>query len=280
MLLEVKDLAFSYRRNEYLLNKVNFEIKPGEVCGLLGKNGSGKSTLLYLLSGLMLPQIGSVSYNSQLTKHREPSMLSNMYLLPEEFDLPDVSSDDYVKYNAPFYPSFSYEDFGNYINIFELQPVKKLAQYSMGQKKKFIIAFALATQVELLFMDEPTNGLDIPSKSQFRKAIAMGMGENRSILISTHQVRDLENMIDRVLVLHDNTMLLNESIDNITAKLEFVRAFSKEELAGCIYSYFTPNGFMGLRPNLDGKETMVDLEMLFNALVAHPDAIKHLFVEL
>lgn len=277
-MLKVENMAFSYRRNEYLLHKVNFEITPGGVYGLLGKNGSGKSTLLYLMTGLMYPQIGSVTIGGIPSRKRTPELLSNIYLLPEEFDLPEVSIDVYVKNNAMFYPRFSREQFDNYMQIFELPAVKKLSQYSMGQKKKFIVSFALATNVPLLFMDEPTNGMDIPSKSQFRKVIALGMSDERSIIISTHQVRDLESMIDRVLLLHDNTMILNESVVDIARKLEFIRTTSKDDLQGCIYSTFTPEGFVGVRPNLDDVDTAVDLETLFNSVVANPQAIKQLFV--
>ena len=277
-MMKVEDMAFSYRRNEYLLNKVNFEITPGGVYGLLGKNGSGKSTLLYLMTGLMFPQIGSVTINGIPSRKRTPEVLSNIYLLPEEFDLPDVSADVYVKNIAQFYHRFNREQFDNYLQIFELPAIKKLSQYSMGQKKKFIVSFALATNVPLLFMDEPTNGMDIPSKSQFRKVIALGMSDERSIIISTHQVRDLESMIDRVMVLHDNTMMLNESVLEIARKLEFIHTTSKDDLQGCIYSTFTPNGFVGVRPNVNDVDTTVDLETLFNAVIANPLCIKQLFV--
>ena len=277
-MMKVEDMAFSYRRNEYLLNKVNFEITPGGVYGLLGKNGSGKSTLLYLMTGLMFPQIGSVTINGIPSRKRTPEVLSNIYLLPEEFDLPEVSADVYVKNNAQFYPRFNREQFDNYLQIYELPAIKKLSQYSMGQKKKFIVSFALATNVPLLFMDEPTNGMDIPSKSQFRKVIALGMSDERSIIISTHQVRDLESMIDRVMVLHDNTMMLNESVLEIARKLEFIHTTSKDDLQGCIYSTFTPNGFVGVRPNVNDVDTTVDLETLFNAVIANPLCIKQLFV--
>ena len=156
-MLKVEEMAFSYRRNEYLLNKLNFEITPGGVYGLLGKNGSGKSTLLYLMTGLMFPQVGSITMNGVATRRRTPEVMRNIYLLPEEFDLPDVSVEVYVRNNAMFYPRFNREEFDNYLAIFELPGVKKLSQYSMGQKKKFIVSFALATNTPLLFMDEPTN---------------------------------------------------------------------------------------------------------------------------
>lgn len=277
-MLKVEELAFSYRKNEYLLNKINFEITPGGVYGLLGKNGSGKSTLLYLLTGLMFPHIGSVTIDGVPAGKRLPQTLQNIYLLPEEFELPAVSAERYVQNNAEFYPNFNREQFDNYLQIFELPAVKNLSQYSMGQKKKFVVSFALATNTPLLFMDEPTNGLDIPSKSQFRKAIALGMSDERSIIISTHQVRDLESMIDRVLVLHDNSIVLNESVVRIAERMEFVHTTSKDDLQGCIYSTFTPQGFMGVRPNLDGVETSVDLEVLFNTVITNPTVVKSLFV--
>lgn len=277
-MLKVEEMAFSYRRNEYLLNKLNFDITPGGVYGLLGKNGSGKSTLLYLLTGLMFPHIGTIKIDGVSAGKRLPQTLQNIYLLPEEFDLPAVSAERYVKNNASFYPLFNREQFDNFLQIFELPQVKDLSQYSMGQKKKFIVSFALATNTPLLFMDEPTNGMDIPSKSQFRKAIALGMSDERSIVISTHQVRDLESMIDRVLVLHDNTIVLNESVLKIAEKMEFVHTTSKDDLQGCIYSTFTPQGFVGVRPNLDGIETSVDLEVLFNSIITNPEVVKSLFI--
>ena len=277
-MLKVEEMAFSYRRNEYLLNKLNFDITPGGVYGLLGKNGSGKSTLLYLLTGLMFPHIGTITIDGVSAGKRLPQTLQNICLLPEELDLRAVSAERYVKNNASFYPLFNREQFDNFLQIFELPQVKDLSQYSMGQKKKFIVSFALATNTPLLFMDEPTNGMDIPSKSQFRKAIALGMSDERSIVISTHQERDLESMIDRVLVLHDNTIVLNESVLKIAEKMEFVHTTSKDDLQGCIYSTFTPQGFVGVRPNLDGIETSVDLEVLVNSIITTPEVVKSLII--
>lgn len=277
-MLKVEEMTFSYKRNEYLLNRLNFDITPGGVYGLLGKNGSGKSTLLYLMTGLMFPKIGHIYIDGVEPRKRLPDTLSQLYLLPEEYDVPATSVDEFVKRNAVFYPRFSREDFDRYMNIFDLEPVKNMQRVSMGQKKKYLVSFALATNTPLLFMDEPTNGMDIPSKSQFRKAIALGMSDERSIVISTHQVRDLESMIDRVLILHNHSMLLNESTLRIAERLEFVNTTDKEELGGCIYSAFTPAGFVGVRPNTTGAETPVDLEVLFNAIITNPETIANQFV--
>ena len=209
------------------------------------------------MTGLMFPKIGHIYIDGIEPRKRLPDMLSQLYLLPEEYDVPATSVDEFVKRNAAFYPRFSREDFDRYMDIFDLESVKNMQRVSMGQKKKYLVSFALATNTALLFMDEPTNGMDIPSKSQFRKAIAM---------------------IDRVLILHNHSMLLNESTLRIAEKLEFVNTTDKEELDGCIYSAFTPAGFVGVRPNTTGAETPVDLEVLFNAIITNPETITNRFV--
>lgn len=278
MLLNVENVSFSYNRKGKLFDGVNFSIRNGEVSGLLGKNGCGKSTLLYMLCGLMFPKTGDISYEGISVAQRNPDVMRNIYLLPEEFELPAMTIDAYVKCNAPFYPNFSREQFDNCLRIFELPPIKKLSHYSMGQKKKFIISFALATNTPLLLMDEPTNGMDIPSKSQFRKAIVSSMSDERSIVISTHQVHDLENVIDRVMVMHNNAMVLNENLTSIANKLSFVHGANKDESQECIYMTPSPTGYSAVYRNTDGNETNVDLELLFNAIITNPEAICSLFV--
>ena len=194
-MLQIENLEFSYhKKGNPIFNGINLTIQPGSVYGLLGKNGIGKSTLLYMMCGLMFPHKGSIRFDGIEVKRRLPETLEKIFLVPEEFDLPSISIDDYVRRNSVFYPNFNIDQFNQYLSDFELEHTKNLAKTSMGQKKKYLVSFALATNTPLLLMDEPTNGMDIPSKSQFRKVIASGMNEQKSIVISTHQVRDLENM--------------------------------------------------------------------------------------
>lgn len=201
-MLQIDNLVFSYHKKKApIFEGINLTIHPGSVYGLLGKNGIGKSTLLYMMSGLMFPHKGHITLDGVEVRRRRPETLEKIFLVPEEFDLPAISVDAYVRRNSVFYPCFDREQFDRYLTDFELEPVKNLAKTSMGQKKKYLVSFALATNTPLLLMDEPTNGMDIPSKSQFRKVIASGMTEQKSIVISTHQVRDLENMIDRIDIL-------------------------------------------------------------------------------
>ena len=219
-MIEVENLSFSYgRRKSKVLEDFSMKLDKGSVYGLLGKNGTGKSTLLYLMAGLLRPQTGNVLYKGVDVKKRYPDTLQDMFLVPEEFALPNVSLKQYVKLNAPFYPNFSDELLNACLCDFDMNEDIHLGELSMGQKKKAFMCFALATNTSLLMMDEPTNGLDIPSKSQFRKVIASGMSDDKAVIISTHQVRDIDSLLDHVLIMDGTKLLLNESVSTICEKL-------------------------------------------------------------
>ena len=220
-MIKIEGLTFSYGKKASVFRDFSLEMEAGKVIGLLGKNGTGKSTLLYLMSGLLRPQNGSVWMKGRDVQKRLPVTLEDMYLVPEEFTLPNLSLKQFVKVNAPFYPRFSQELLRTCLADFDLNEDIHLGELSMGQKKKAYMCFALAANTSLLLMDEPTNGLDIPSKSQFRKVIASGMTEEKSVVVSTHQVRDIDRLLDQVVVIDGNEVLLNRSVVDITDKLLF-----------------------------------------------------------
>ena len=172
-MIEVSNISFKYAgQKDLVFDDFSLTLKQDNIYGLLGKNGTGKSTLLYLISGLLRPKKGSVRFDGVETRLRRPETLSEIFIVPEEFDLPAMSLDAYVKINEPFYPRFSREVLEACLKDFELSTDLKLNALSMGQKKKVFMSFALAAGTKVLLMDEPTNGLDIPSKSQFRKVVA------------------------------------------------------------------------------------------------------------
>jgi len=215
-MIDVNQVSFSYeRKKSKVLDGFSMQLEKGAVYGLLGKNGTGKSTLLYLMAGLLRPQTGKVCYQGVDVTLRRPSTLQDMFLVSEEFALPSVSLKQYVKLNAPFYPNFSDELLRSCLRDFDMNEDIHLGELSMGQKKKAFMCFALATNTSLLMMDEPSNGLDIPSKSQFRKVIASGMTDEKAVIISTHQVRDIDSLLDHVLIMDRSELLLNESVASI-----------------------------------------------------------------
>ena len=272
-MIQVKDLTFGYHRNKMnVLNDFSLTLAPGKVYGLLGKNGVGKSTLLYLICGLLTPKSGCVTYRDVDVRKRLPITLRDMFLVPEEFELPSVSLIDYIELNAPFYPRFSKEDMVKYLNLFEMDiNIKKLDSLSMGQKKKVFMSFALATNTSLLLMDEPTNGLDIPGKSQFRKFIASGMSDDKTILISTHQVRDIDKLLDHILIMDNQHVLLDASTYEISKKFIFMESDDAVLLAKSVFSIPSLQGSLLMLPNEDDRESEINLELLFGAVTTSPN---------
>ena len=275
-MVKIENLTFKYRKKE-VFNDFSLSIDKGKVCGLLGKNGTGKSTLLYLMTGLLQPYKGSIIYNDENVSKRLPSTLSDIFIVPEEFDLPKIPLKKYVKINKPFYPKFSEEQLEANLQHFELDTDINLGALSMGQKKKVFMSFALATNTSLLIMDEPTNGLDIPGKSQFRKFIASNMTDERTIIISTHQVQDVEKLIEHVIILENNKVLLNASTTDICQKLFFVNGDSNVDTELAFYVSPTLQGYNALLPNTDEKESVLNLETLFNGVLSNPEQIDNLF---
>jgi ABC-2 type transport system ATP-binding protein len=221
-MIQVNDITFRYAgQKDYVFDGFSLTLEQNNIYGLLGKNGTGKSTLLYLISGLLRPLRGNVIVDGIDARKRNADMLSELFLVPEEFSLPPISLDEYVRLNSPFYPHFSREILEACLTDFELQPSLRLDALSMGQQKKAFMSFAMAAGTRLLLMDEPTNGLDIPSKSQFRKVVAEYMSKERTLIISTHQVHDVEMLLDHVLMLTPKQLLLDKSVEELTSRYVF-----------------------------------------------------------
>ena len=277
-MLQVENISFSYRRGKKeVLHDFSLSLERGRVYGLLGKNGAGKSTLLYLMSGLLTPKSGKIMYHDTDVRRRLPITLQDMFLVPEEFELPPISLVSYVELNSQFYPRFSKEDMVKYLHYFEMEQDIDLGALSMGQKKKVFMSFALATHTSLLIMDEPTNGLDIPGKSQFRKFIASGMSDDRTIIISTHQVRDIDKILDHVVIMDNSNVLLDASTANICSKFLFVESDDRELAEAAIYTLPSIQGNFLMLPNKDDEETEINQELLLRAERTDPEKIKGMF---
>ncbi len=275
-MIDIQNLSFAYKKKP-VFNGLNLKFEAGHVYGLLGKNGTGKSSLLRNIAGLLNPQQGQVTVNGFTPFERLPVFLEDVFLVPEEFYLPDIPVAAFIKHYAPFYPPFNANKFRNYIAVFKIPEDSTLQNMSYGQKKKLLISFALATNAKVLLMDEPTNGLDIMSKSQFRKILAEALDEERCIIISTHQVKDLENLIDRITIIDEGKILFDENVEDITKKLSFRFAHNDADVATALYTESSFTGNVIVAPNLDGEEGKLDLELLYKAIVTNPDKITKLF---
>ena len=273
-MITVTQLSFGYTRRRNIFDSLSLELPKGSIVGLLGRNGEGKTTLLKLLYGQLLRRQGELKVLDSDPKHRAVSFLQQVYLLPEEFRVPPISIRSFFDISAPFYPNYDETVAKELIDIFGLQWDMNLKKISQGQKKKALIAFALSLRVPLLLLDEPTNGLDIPSKGEFRRAVARYTSDEQTILISTHQVRDLEQLIDRVLIMERGSIFCNATVADITERLSF-RLITPELANKALYSEPSAVGTVGILPN-DGNEeseSNYSMELFFNAVISERDRI-------
>lgn len=276
-MIQIKNLSFGYKRKKLLYKNLSLTLEAGSIYGLLGKNGAGKSTLLKNLVGLLFPTEGSILVNGYAPKKRLSSFLETIYFIPEEVYVPALTIHRYMNLFSPFYPGFDKVKFFDYLAQLDVKDEGKLNTLSFGQQKKFIIAFALACNTRILLLDEPTNGLDIPSKIRFRKLIASVFNDDRMIFISTHQIRDLDNLIDRVIIVDNGQLLLNASIGDISGKLCFKTVTEVADMNKILYSEESLKGVSIVIENTDGEDSKVNLEHLFNAVTEKPVMTKAIF---
>lgn len=272
-MVRIRNLHFGYSRKCPLFQNLDLTLERGHIYGLLGKNGAGKSTLLRNIVGLAFPDAGTCEVLGQPAARRLPAVLADLFFLPEEIYVPAVTAAKFVANTAGFYPKFDHAALAHYLSEFEVPAQAVLTALSFGQQKKFMIAFALAANTSLLVLDEPTNGLDIPSKAQFRKLIATALTEERCLIISTHQVRDLESLIDTVVVLHGQRIVLNVDLGELGERLTFTTV--PEADSADLYAEESVRGAQVIRANRSGTAGRVDLELLFNALVGGAPALVH-----
>ena len=273
-MITIKKLGFSYDTN-VVLKDISMELQEGKIYGLLGENGVGKTTLLTLLAGLKDTDAGTLEIDGQIPYDRKPSFLANIYYLPDEVPAPRRKAIDFARDHGQYWTNFSIQKFSEIMNVFDNDENQRMDHMSYGQLKKTFISFALACNTKYLFMDEPTNGLDIPSKAQFRKAVSKYTSDESTLLISTHQARDLEAIIDPIIILDRRDVLLNASLDEIANKLFF--DYSSEADPTALYQEMVPGGNIQVLRNTTGAESKVNIEALFNAVLLHKSEIKEMF---
>lgn len=274
-MVRIENLSFCYGKKD-LFSGLSLAMEAGNIYGLLGRNGAGKTTLLKIISGLLFPRAGTCRTFGERPSRRLPEMLSDIFYLPEELYLPAVRPAVYTSLYAPFYPRFDADQFERFLDEFDLSREEKVTTYSYGQKKKFLLAFGLATQASLLLLDEPTNGLDIPSKSQFRRIVASALTDERTFLISTHQVRDMEHLIDPVIIIEDGRIIFNHRLDEVAQRIEITVEQQEPDPEGVLYVEKVLGGYSVVRAGRNAREVSIDLETLFNVVTTAKDGVEEL----
>jgi len=276
-MIKIEHLKFSYRRKHQLFNDLSVHLQKGKVYGILGHNGAGKTTMLKLISGLLFPKSGICEVNGYVPQKRDPNFLQEIFYIPEEFEFPSITIEKYVKIHSVFYPNFDLDMMDTLIKEFELSITSKINNLSFGQKKKLLIAFAISTNCSILLMDEPTNGLDIPSKSKFRKIIANYFNDDRLFLISTHQVRDLDNILDTIIVVEQGEVIFNHTVDEIQQNISFRKLKNTHDDTDLLYSEQEFGGYNVLTKNTGDENTKIDIEMLYKAINMNKTLVNNAF---
>ena len=273
-MIKIENISYSYKSNRPIFNDISLEIGNGTY-GLLGENGVGKTTLIHLLCGLLFPWKGECSIDGMNPAKREPALLSRYFFLPEEMQMPSESISDFATRHSAFYPHFNHKEFEQNLEELKIDRKQKLSAVSYGQQKKAMLAYAFALHTPLLILDEPTNGLDITSRQALKRIISRSIDDDSTLLISTHQAHDFENLLDHLIILGKGEILLNRSLDEISQRLLFARTDSLPE--DSIYSEQELPGYFSVLPNEEEEENTPDIELLYKAVLQVPEKIKPMF---
>lgn len=263
-MIEIKNLKFGYPGHDFIFNKINLSIQNG-IYIMLGENGVGKTTLLHLLSSLRFPNAGDCLINHKNTCSRSPDLLRELFFLPEEFNCPGEPIASFAARHSKFYPSFDPDLLTANLDEMEIDRKKNMSDLSFGQRKKAMIAYALALKTPLLLLDEPTNGLDILSKQTLQRILARHVGDHQTLVISTHSIQDFKNLYDHLIFLVDENTVINASLEKISSRLLF--AYSIHPPKDALYAEQTLEGYASILSNRAGIENTIDPELLYRGLL-------------
>lgn len=275
-MIKIENVNYGYKSKQPIFNDISLEVGSG-IYGLLGENGVGKTTLMHLICGLLFPWKGECKIDNCDSAQRSPELLSHYFFLPEEMQMPTESIYQFAAHHSVFYPHFSRKEFEQNLEELHIDGKQKLSTVSYGQQKKAMLAYALALHTPLTLLDEPTNGLDITSRQTLKRIISRSVDDESTLLISTHQAHDFENLLDHLIILGEGEILLNHSLDEISERLLFVRTASLPE--DSLYSEQDLHGYFSILSNEEGEENTTDIELLYKAMLQEPERIKMIWNE-
>lgn len=263
-MISLENVSFSYGQKEPVIRDLTVEVGNGRIYGLFGKNGSGKTTLLKLMSGLLFARRGSIRADGRDVSKRQVETLRNIFFMQAEFRFGRTSLEKFINLHKPLYPAFSMDILEDCLTESGMSMnTEKLDTLSTGEKKKVMFSIALASGSEYLLLDEPMNGMDIPSRGIFRKLLLKHLGEDRTAVISTHIASDMENILSDIMILSDEGKMFSRTLEEISEKYCFGYAVSGE---GALYAEPCAGGYRVISERKGGSPTEIMTELLFNAV--------------
>lgn len=211
-ILECKGLTRKFN-HFFALSNVDLTLERGEIIGLLGPNGSGKTTLIKLINGLLLPTDGQITVNGSVPGVETKKIVS---YLPERGCLDERRRiSELISYYSDFYSDFDVSRAHTMLKDLDIDPSLRLKTLSKGTKEKVQLILVMSQDAQLYVLDEPIGGVDPAARDYILRTILTNYNEDASVLISTHLIADVENVLDRVLFLQNGQITLNASVDEI-----------------------------------------------------------------
>ena len=212
-ILECHGLSKQYNRMNYALQNLNLALEPGQIVGLLGPNGSGKTTLIKLINDLLVPTEGRILIDGKTPGTETKKIVS---YLPERSCLDEsMRIKEILRYFADFYQDFSTEKADAMLRDLEIDPAARLRTLSKGSREKVQLVLVMSRDARLYVLDEPIGGVDPAARDYILRTILANYREEATVLLSTHLIYEIENILDRVLFLRQGQIVLNAGVDEI-----------------------------------------------------------------
>lgn len=258
-MITFNNLCYRYPKGPEALSDITAAISPG-IHLLLGENGTGKTTLLHIIAGLLYPTAGSVEVDGMSPRLRQPALLEKIFFLGDDMTLPGGTALAFAHTAAKAYAGL----LADYLARFGLTGRERLDRLSLGNRRKSLIAVALALRTQVLLLDEPANGLDIGSKETLGRMLAEAAGDNRTIIVSTHVTHDFHNIFDGVIALRRNRLQLAATLTDILSAVAFTAGMIPPVEA--IFTHQSAGLFRSITAAGADTETDIDYNLLYMAL--------------
>ena len=227
--------------NKLVLENINWDIPKGSIYGLVGPNGAGKSTLLRLMSGVLCPDSGQITCDGQVI-YDNPSAKKKIMFVPDDpFFLSQSTLKEMKKFYQIFYSTFNEGMYQTLLNHFKLNENDKINDYSKGMKRQASVILALSCDPEVLLLDEAFDGLDPVMRLMFKRLITDElMNRQITVVISSHNLRELEDICDSIALLDDHTISIQDEIENIRANYHKLQIGYTQEQAIELFKELNP----------------------------------------
>lgn len=224
--------------NKKVLDQVNLQIQDGSIFGLVGPNGAGKSTLLRILAGVIREDAGVVTWDNEPIFDNPAVKKDILFISDEPYYFYNASISDMKQFYQLWYPSFDEDEYAHYLKLFHLDEKMPLAQFSKGMKRQAFIIFALAIAPKLLLLDEVFDGLDPMMRLMFQRALAKSVEEKKmTVLISSHNIRELEDICDSFGILDDHCITTSGDIESVRENVHAIQLAFKEEVDPSLFDH-------------------------------------------